>query len=223
MGWTDHEEAEASRHMVAGRARVFDRPIALAGFMGVGKSTLGKLLAAALEREFFDTDREIERHTGRTADDFFASGDEAEFRRIEAQVVRELVTRGPVVISLGGGALLDPVSRRLIQHKTALVHLHVSWALLRVHLPEIAEGRPLLKGKSVPEIHRMYLARHHTYQGAILRITVSRVSIDDAMRTILTALDLVRGRTALTAALPARPRVDIASWDQAWLRRAGKV
>ena len=223
MGWTDHEEADASRHMVAGRARVFDRPIALAGFMGVGKSTLGKLLADALHRDFFDTDREIERRTRRTPNDFFANGEEAEFRRIEAQVVRELVGRGPVVISLGGGALLDPTSRKLLQHKTALVHLHVSWAHLRVHLPEIAEGRPLLKGKSVPEIHRMYLARHHTYQGAALRITVSRVSIDEAMRTILTALDLVRGPTTLTPALPARARVDVASWDRAWLRRAGKL
>jgi len=209
--------------MVAGRARVFDRPIALAGFMGVGKSTLGKLLADALHRDFFDTDREIERRSGRTPNDFFANGEEAEFRRIEAQVVRELVRRGPVVISLGGGALLDPTSRKLLQHKTALVHLHVSWTHLRVHLSEIAEGRPLLKGKSVPEIHRMYLARHHTYQGAALRITVSRVSIDEAMRTILTALDLVRGPTTLTAALPARARFDVASWDQAWLRRVGKA
>jgi shikimate kinase len=223
MGWTDHEEADASRHMVAGRARVFDRPIALAGFMGVGKSTLGKLLADALHRDFFDTDREIERRSGRTPNDFFANAEEAEFRRIEAQVVRELVRRGPVVISLGGGALLDPTSRKLLQHKTALVHLHVSWTHLRVHLSEIAEGRPLLKGKSVPEIHRMYLARHHTYQGAALRITVSRVSIDEAMRTILTALDLVRGPTTLTAALPARARFDVASWDQAWLRRVGKA
>jgi len=222
VGWTDHEEADASRHMVAGRARVFDRPIALAGFMGVGKSTLGKLLADALHRDFFDTDREIERRSGRTPNDFFANGEEAEFRRIEAQVVRELVRRGPVVISLGGGALLDPTSRKLLQHKTALVHLHVSWTHLRAHLSEIAEGRPLLKGKSVPEIHRMYLARHHTYQGAVLRITVSRVSIDEAMRTILTALDLVRGPTTLTAALPARARVDVASWDEAWLRRASK-
>ena len=202
---------------------MFDRPIALAGFMGVGKSTLGKLLADALHRDFFDTDREIERRSGRTPNDFFANGEEAEFRRIEAQVVRELVRRGPVVISLGGGALLDPTSRKLLQHKTALVHLHVSWTHLRVHLSEIAEGRPLLKGKSVPEIHRMYLARHHTYQGAALRITVSRVSIDEAMRTILTALDLVRGPTTLTAALPARARFDVASWDQAWLRRVGKA
>lgn len=223
MGWTDHEEFEASRHMVAGRARVFERPIALAGFMGVGKSTLGKLLAEALGREFFDTDREIERGSGRTPNDFFGNGEEAEFRRQEAQIVRELVARGPVVISLGGGALLDPVSRKLIQHKSALVHLHVPWGHLRAHLPEIAQGRPLLQGKSVPEIHRLYLARHHTYQGAALRITVSRVSVDEAMRTVLTALDLVRGRTALTAALPASRHVDIAGWDEAWLRQGGKV
>jgi shikimate kinase len=223
MGWTDHEESDASRHMVAGRARVFDRPIALAGFMGVGKSTLGKLLAEALDRDFFDTDREVERQSGRTPNDFFANGEEAEFRRIEAQVVWELVTRGPVVIALGGGALLDPTSRNLIQHKTALVHLHVPWTHLRVHLPEIAEGRPLLKGKSVPEIHRMYLARHHTYQKAALRITVSRVSIDEAIRTVLTALELVRGRTALASALPSRARVDVDTWDQAWLRQAGRV
>jgi len=223
MGWTDHEEADASRHMVAGRARVFDRPIAVAGFMGVGKSTLGKLLAEALDREFVDTDREVEAISGRTPNEFFASGDEAEFRRTEAQVVRDLVARGPIVISLGGGALLDPTSRRLLQRETALVHLHVPWNHLRAHLAEIAEGRPLLKGKSVPEIHRMYLARHHTYQGAALRITVSRVSVDEAMQTVLTALDLVRGRTALKPALSLGNRVDMADWDQTWLRQGGRA
>lgn len=223
MGWTDHEEADASRHMVAGRARVFDRPIAVAGFMGVGKSTLGKLLAEALDREFVDADREVEAISGRTPNEFFASGDEAEFRRTEAQVVRDLVARGPIVISLGGGALLDPTSRRLLQRETALVHLHVPWSHLRAHLAEIAEGRPLLKGKSVPEIHRMYLARHHTYQGAALRITVSRVSVDEAMQTVLTALDLVRGRTALKPALSLGNRVDMADWDQTWLRQGGRA
>lgn len=223
MGWTDHEEADAGKHMVAGRARVLDRPIAVAGFMGVGKSTLGKLLAEALERDFVDTDREIEARSGRTPNEFFAAGDEREFRRLEAQVISELVARGPLVISLGGGALLDPASRRLLQRETALVHLHVPWSHLRVHLTEIAEGRPLLKGKSVPEIHRMYLARHHTYQGAALRITVSRVSPEEAMNTVLTALDLVRGRTALKPALSLGSRVDVADWDRAWLRQAGRA
>jgi shikimate kinase len=223
MGWTDHEEADAGRHMVAGRARVFDRPIALAGFMGVGKSTLGKLLAEALDREFVDTDREVEAVSGRTPNAFFSSGEESEFRRIEAEVIRDLVARGPLVISLGGGALLDAASRRLLQRETALVHLHVPWSHLRGHLPEIAEGRPLLKGKSVPEIHRMYLARHHTYQVAALRITVSRVSVDEAMQTVLTALDLVRGRTALKPAFSLGRRVDVADWDQVWLRQGGRA
>ena len=223
MGWTDHEEADAGRHMVAGRARVLDRPIAVAGFMGVGKSTLGKLLAEALERDFVDTDGEVEALSGRTPNQFFAAGEEAEFRRLEAEVIRDLVARGPIVISLGGGALLDPASRRLLQRETALVHLHVPWSHLRTHLAEIAEGRPLLEGKSVPEIHRMYLARHHTYQGAALRITVSRVSVDEAMNTVLTALDLVRGRTALKPALSLGNRVDVADWDQAWLRQADRA
>ncbi len=223
MGWTDHEEDDASRYMVAGRARVFDRPIALAGFMGVGKSTLGKLLAEALDREFVDTDSEVAAVSGRSPNDFLASHEELAFRRIEAEVVRDLVCRGPVVISLGGGALLDPASRRLLQEETALVHLHVPWGRLRVHLAEIAEGRPLLQGKSVPEIHRMYLARHHTYETAALRITVSRVSIEEALRTILTALDLVRGRTALRPALPTGGRVDVAPWGEAWLRRSGRA
>jgi shikimate kinase len=217
MGWSEHEEADASRHMVAGRARIFDRPISLAGFMGVGKTTLGRRLADALDRPFVDTDREVEAISGRTPNDFFAHDQEAEFRRVEAQVVRDLTARGPIVISLGGGALLDPTSRRLVERKTALVHLHVAWTHLRGHIPEISEGRPLLKGRSVPEIHRMYLARHHTYQGAALRITVSRVSVEEAMRTILTSLDLVRGRTALTPALPVGRRVDTADWERAWL------
>jgi shikimate kinase len=164
---------------------VLRQPIALTGFMGVGKTTVGRLLAERLELPFFDTDACVEASSGRRIDDFFLAGQEAEFRRLEAGVVAELLCRGPAVIALGGGALLDADSRALLQSKSRLVHLHVPWRELKPHVPDLVATRPLLRDRSLAEIHRLYLARLSTYRAASVRITVSRRSPDEAVAEVV--------------------------------------
>ena len=175
FSWSDHEEAVAARIASLARSGMFRRPIALAGFMGVGKTTLGGMLAELLERPFFDTDSHVEQGSGRRIDDFFLADQEADFRRSEAEAVAELVSRGAVVIALGGGALLDDHSRALLRERSLLVHLHIPWRELRVHVPELVATRPLLRGKSLAEIHRLYLVRLSTYRAAALRTAVQHV------------------------------------------------
>src|SRR3989442_9907712 len=78
--------------------------IALAGFMGVGKSTVGRLLASELSRTFVDTDELVELNLGRSILECFQAGEEATFREVEAAAVREALDGEPSVIALGGGA-----------------------------------------------------------------------------------------------------------------------
>lgn len=163
------------------------RPIALAGFMGVGKSTLGRLLAEQLDRPFFDTDDEVERRSGRTVVSFFPA-EEPEFRRLEAETVAALLAEGPSVIALGGGALLDETTRARLRQDSILVHLHVPWSELRTRVPALLASRPLLQGRTRDQIHELYLARLEVYRQAAVTVTVD---LNHPERSVLTVLKAI--------------------------------
>jgi len=164
------------------------RPIALAGFMGVGKTTIGRLLAEALERPFFDTDSYVEAAAGRSVDDYFLNDQEPEFRQREAEAVKELVAKGEVVIALGGGALLNEGSRSLLLERSLLVHLDVPWEDLRERVPSLIATRPLMRGRTLAEIHDLYLQRQATYEPAALRISIGRRSPPEVADEVLRRL-----------------------------------
>jgi shikimate kinase len=188
LGWSDREEAIAAEQASLARSRMHARTIALAGFMGVGKSSVGRLLAEVLDRPFHDTDSHVEAASGRTVDSFFPE-EEAEFRRLEAEAVAELVRRAPSVIALGGGALLQERSRRTLRESSLLVHLHVPWKELRDNIPSLVAERPLLRGRTTAEVHRLYVTRLATYREATLRVTVGRRGPAEAAADVLRALD----------------------------------
>ncbi len=91
--------------MMSGNRRA--RNIVLAGFMGTGKSTVGRLVARGLGWTLVDTDRVIESCAGRTIAELFATDGEAVFRQLEAEVCLEAAGGSELVIAVGGGALLD--------------------------------------------------------------------------------------------------------------------
>src|SRR5512143_2336464 len=84
--------------------------IVLTGFMGTGKTTVGRLLAAQLGYEFVDTDVLIEARLGRPISQVFAELGEAAFRQMEADLAQELANREGLVISTGGRLMLDPAN-----------------------------------------------------------------------------------------------------------------
>lgn len=183
---TTEDEIAAAVHADHRRA-LLRRSVALAGFMGVGKTSIGRELGRLLERPFLDTDRLVEEASGRTIPALFAEG-EAVFRRLERDAVREALDSPPCVVALGGGALeRDDVLEELLA-RALLVHLHVPWRVLRVELPELARGRPLLADRSVPEIHDLYLRRSSRYRRAHLRVSVPRTSPHDAAVLVATVL-----------------------------------
>lgn len=85
-----------------------NRLIVLGGFMGTGKSTVGQIVAQHLDFLFIDTDTEIEARAGCTVAEIFTRSGESAFRQIEAEVCLDISKRDQAVVSVGGGALLNP-------------------------------------------------------------------------------------------------------------------
>jgi shikimate kinase / 3-dehydroquinate synthase len=107
-------------------AHALDRHLALVGFMGAGKSTLGAQAAQRLGRRFVDLDRELERSLGQTIPQVFGERGETEFRLLEAEAALEtLVNERPAVVALGGGAVETEQIRRALRQHAFTVHVEV--------------------------------------------------------------------------------------------------
>lgn len=98
----------------------------LVGPMGAGKSTVGRRLAAALARSFVDSDCEIERRCGVSIPLIFELEGEAGFRAREKAIIAELAQRPGIVLATGGGAVLDPDTRRILSESGRVIYLHTS-------------------------------------------------------------------------------------------------
>jgi len=122
-----------------------DANIVLVGFMGSGKSTVGRLLAERLGRPFVDMDEEIERREGRPIPEIFARDGEAAFRRLERALVRELAARSGLVIAAGGGVVVDPENVTDFGRTGLVACLAVSPATVLARVGQDPH-RPLLQG-----------------------------------------------------------------------------
>jgi shikimate kinase/3-dehydroquinate synthase len=121
-----------------------NRHVALVGFMGAGKSTLGPLLADRLGRRFVSVDEIVEERTGTTVAEFFAERGEGEFRALEAAAAADALARVPLeVIELGGGALGWEATRGALAERAFTLHLDVSTEEAWERVAE--SGRPLAR------------------------------------------------------------------------------
>lgn len=118
------------------------RNLVITGFMGTGKTTIGRLSAEALNLTFVDTDTVIVQRAGMSIPQIFAQHGESEFRRIEREVCLELAGGQGQVIATGGGALINPEIRAAMADGNLLVCLTAHPDVLRRRLADTS-GRPL--------------------------------------------------------------------------------
>jgi Shikimate kinase len=120
--------------------------ITLTGFMGSGKTTVGKVLADFLGCPFMDLDDLVVKKAGKSIPDIFAQDGEPAFRELEAQVLRKTVAKyaeSAAVLALGGGAVLAPASASLLREKTVCIYLRATLDTLLARLEGETAGRPL--------------------------------------------------------------------------------
>lgn len=156
----------------------------LTGFMGAGKSVVGKELARLLRRPFVDLDLSIERAAGSSVASLFARRGEAAFRELERAALLRAAKRPGVVVALGGGTLLDPAHREIVK-KGFLVTLSCSRAELVRRLGPQREKRPLLAGGSLgAKIGKLLAERKAAYADADCVISTTENSPKDAAMLI---------------------------------------
>ena len=130
--------------------------VSLCGFMGSGKSSVGKRLAAILGCPFLDLDREIELRTGRKIPHIFREDGEAGFRRIELDCLKAVLSEHEndpqLVLSLGGGTLTQREARDLVRTRTSCVFLRTRPDTIRRRLAASHQERPLLDSATLEQL-----------------------------------------------------------------------
>lgn len=168
------------------------RNLALVGFMGVGKSVIGRRVAQALDFEYLDTDGWIESQEGRSISNIFAEEGEPYFRRLEHQATVNLENRSNLVISTGGGLILNPENLESLKKHSIVICLWASperiWQRVRHQ-----SHRPLLETPNPRErISEMLIARAPFYRRADVLVNTEFRTIKEVTRQVIGHFNLAR-------------------------------
>ncbi|MFD5857338.1 shikimate kinase [Streptomyces chartreusis] len=163
--------------------------VVLIGPMGVGKSTVGQLLAERLGVGYRDTDDDIVAEQGRTIAEIFVDEGEPVFRAIEKQAVQRALTEHDGVLALGGGSILDDDTRALLAgQRVVYLSMDVEEAVKRTGLNA---ARPLLAVNPRKQWRELMEARRHLYEGvATAVVTTDGRTPEEVTQAALDALEL---------------------------------
>lgn len=160
--------------------------LVLCGFMGVGKTTAGKLLAKTMHMTFIDADRYLEERTGRTIPQIFATDGEPYFRALESECLRELSQLEGYVIALGGGAVMRAENVESMKKRGLLVLLDPPWSQI-VHNLSNSANRPLFDKNSLAKSRMLYDKRRPIYQ-RVADVQVRNKRLGLTVQQILTSI-----------------------------------
>ncbi|WML38498.1 shikimate kinase [Neobacillus sp. OS1-2] len=147
-----------------------NKSIVFIGFMGVGKTTIGRMVAEKLGREFIDVDEEIEKEYEMRISDIFEKIGERAFRDKEKSVITSLCEQTNKVLSLGGGAFLQEDIRELCMASSYVILLDLSFEKWKERINLIINSRPVLQGKSLAEMEELFYKRQEVYAKHHLKV-----------------------------------------------------
>ena len=158
-------------------------PIVLVGVPGAGKTTVGKLLARAMNVDFFDSDQVIESRAGKSVSDIFTQDGEPAFRKIEHDVVCELLQNDAAVLALGGGSLgNDDTRTQVSKAKVVWLIAGLAQAVDRVGMNR---NRPLLLGNVRGQLADLMTAREPLYKEvATIAVDTSKLIPSEVVQAI---------------------------------------
>ncbi len=146
--------------------------IVLTGYMGSGKTAVGKSLAEMLDFEFIDTDAMIEKECEMSITEIFEKFGEEIFRKKESEVIKRVSDFSNVVISTGGGAVLNSENIEYLKNGGTVVNLEPDEAVIRMRLMQDDGTRPLIKNSSMEEIFERFNRRKPYYDNCDIKIKV---------------------------------------------------
>lgn len=169
--------------------------VALIGFMGAGKSSVGRALAKKLGKTFVDVDKRIEKKAGKSVVLIFAEDGETSFRKMEKAATAEVARKAGQVIACGGGVVLNKSNIDALKTNAVLIYLKASEAVIHKRVSSGRNKRPLLAGqKGLDTVTDMMAARRPLYeQAADITLDTSRLSIEAAANEIIERLGEYEG------------------------------
>lgn len=161
--------------------------IILTGFMGSGKTSVGRKLSRRLERRFIDIDVEIERHEGMSIKDIFERFSESYFRQVESKVTKEASKLQNAVIATGGGSLLDQDSYQCLNHSGTIIWLKADLKTLIDRIGNKGD-RPLLSNPDNAET--LFFHRSLIYEKSDIIIDTTTLTITEIVEEVCKKLGI---------------------------------
>lgn len=160
--------------------------IALIGFMGVGKTAVGKALAKRLDQEFIELDSLIEQRAGKSIPQIFEQDGETAFRGLEIEVTKEVSRKEKAVFACGGGIVLNQINIDRLRQKSTIVYLTASSAVILKRTSSDEGERPLLKvGNRAVTVRQLLKSRKPFYERAAdIKIDTSKLDVKAVVEAI---------------------------------------
>jgi shikimate kinase len=183
-----------ARPAVRARRVVLDRPLALVGLMGSGKSVMGRRLASLLKIDFADSDQLVTKRAGISIADIFDLAGESKFREMEFNVIQDQLAKPPHVLATGGGAFCEPRTATLLRDGALVVWLQASPETLLKRIGDIS-SRPLLhSGPPLQILQDLQLRRAQFYEKAHIHLNTDGLSTDKSIAALVAALDTYQAK-----------------------------
>jgi shikimate kinase len=164
--------------------------VALIGFMGTGKTVVGRSLAARLGKEFIEMDALIEKKAGKSIPEIFRQEGEIGFREMEIEVTQEIAGKKNAVIACGGGIILNTINIDRLRRECVVICLTASPAVILKRTSPDKEGRPLLnvvdRRRQIEEL--LKFRRPYYERSADFIVNTSRLTVESVLARIIEKL-----------------------------------